>query len=185
MTIRTTPMAAKNGNGMAQALPWAIGMIGATVVFVWGQINPKVDIGNVEERLDKRIAQLELRVKEGDDELKKLISLRLTIDTHSEYSRRVDAELLRHDDAIKMLAQTRVNRDEHLKDLVNMSEHIVANRAAVDRLQENIFGAYNIGKQLDNLQAQQVKQAELMQAQLTELRRLIDMRAPTRAPAAN
>jgi hypothetical protein len=48
----------------------------------------------------------------------------------------------------------------------------------VEKVQSDIFGSYNVGKQLDNLQAQQVKQAEITAAQIAELRRSLDMRQP-------
>lgn len=129
-----------NGNGTSQVLPWVfagVGMVGAIVVFVWGQINPKVDIGNVKTDLSERILQGEQRnhdtdaaLKKDIEEVKRLVDSRLTIAEHKEYTLRVDNELKRIDDVVRMLAQTRVHRTEYERERADehyRSDDCVAN----------------------------------------------------------
>ncbi len=184
---KTVESRVRNGNG-GSAIPWIFGgasLVGAVVVFVWGQINPKVDIGNVEGRLNERVVQLEKRMVEATDalkrdveEVKRLVDLRLTIAEHREFALRKDKDTDRQDQVIGMLAGTRVNRNEYEKESANVSERVTGLRGIVEKLQADVFGSYNVGKQLDNLQAQQVKQAEITAAQVAELRRAIDLRTP-------
>jgi len=188
---KTTESKVANGNGSngsATVLPWivaGIGMLGSIGIFVWGQINPKVDIGNVEARLNDRFVQYEQRALAANesfrrdiDEVKKLVELRLTISEHMEYKFRKDKDTERQDDQIRRLLQTRLSRDEHVKDLMALNERLNAQRDAMNKVQDSIGGG-GVGKQLDNLQAQLAKQAEITAAQITELRRAIDMRPVT------
>lgn len=183
-------MSARNGNGNGSSVvPWILavfGIAGGIVSFVWGQINPKTDIGAVESRLEDQSKQAEQRQRDANAAFDKRIdaintsitNLLLTLAEYKEFKVRKDNDTIRQDDQIRRLLQTRLNRDEHVKDLTAITDRLNGQRDALSKLQDSVGGG-GVGKQLDNLQAQLVKQSESTAAQIAELRRALDMRTPT------
>jgi hypothetical protein len=75
-TASENKLANGSGNGSAMVLPWVfagVGMLGAVVVFVWGQINPKQDIGDIKKEFMDQLSQVDHRSRETDTELKRLL----------------------------------------------------------------------------------------------------------------
>ena len=157
-------MANGNGNGtnsFTMALPWLIGAAAAVFVWVWGQVNPKVDIGASESRTSDQMSRLEMRVDKGAealqkqiDELKRDMANRLTKEEHLEYTKRKDMDTSREDEMLRTVARTRVHLDEHNKDMMAITERINVLRDQQARFQEQYFGTANIGKVVDHLQAE-------------------------------
>ncbi len=154
-------MATRNGLqtiNSGNVAPWVMAVLGIAA-FVWGQINPKADISQVESRLQEQIKQMEARaqapgsiLKADIDELKRSIDGKIGEREHSEYKTRKDRDTERSDDGIKMLGGIKENKDEHIKDVVQLTERINALRDQYQELNRMFTGSYNVGKQLDNLQ---------------------------------
>jgi len=158
-TVRTESKVANgNGNGSSGVVPWIVaglailGMVGGIVVFVWGQINPKQDIGDVKKELEEQISQLDRRSRESDSELKRLIEQRLTVSTHDEYKLRKDEDTKRQDEMLRMLAQSKITKEAESKDIANINERLVGVRSELTELRNNMTGSANVGKVLDHIQ---------------------------------
>jgi G3E family GTPase len=146
------------GINSGNVAPWVMAVLGIAA-FVWGQINPKADISQVEMRLQDQIKALETRsqapgniLKTDIDELKRSIEGKLGEKEHAEYKVRKDRDTERTDDFLKMLAGTKENKDEHVKDMVQATERMNALRDQINETNKMFTGSYNVGKQLDNLQ---------------------------------
>ncbi len=160
---RSKPAESKVGNGngnngAATVIPWLLaglgmlGAIGGVVGFVWGQINPKQDIGDVKKELVEQINQVDRRSRESDTELKRVIGERLTLSTHDEFVKRKDNDDRRQDESLQMLARTKINKEDEAKDMANINQRLDGIRAELTELRNNVTGSANVGKVLDHIQ---------------------------------
>ena len=133
-------------------LPWVFAIL-AGVGWVWTQFNPRGDIREVETRVMTELSAHQLREDARFVELQHLQDQRLMIVEHLAFKDKVTEDQRRMEEWLRRVSVTSVQKDEALKDNAQMIERVTNVRNELQDLQRQFAGTYNVGKQLDNLQA--------------------------------
>jgi hypothetical protein len=96
--------------------------------------------------------QVESRTKEADDGLRAELINRITRVEHEEYKVRKDNDTKRQDETLQMLGQTKINKEDETKDIVNLNERILSLRGEVKEIRGSLAGSANIRTTIDHIQ---------------------------------
>ncbi len=110
--------AATNGETFRRATsdlaPWVIAAF-ALIGFFWQQVKPRDDIRQVELRLDEKImsaiGMIESKVPRNE---------------HIEYAKRKDLDTSRQEDMLQMLARTKINKEDEIKETNKLRQFLRA-----------------------------------------------------------
>ena len=132
--------------------PWAIAVL-AAIGWIWTQLNPRDDIRQVETRVMSELAGYQSREDARFVEFQSRQNDRLTTAEYHAFKEKIDDDLKRVEEWLRRISMTVEAKDEHNKDNLQMIERIANMRSELQDLQRQFAGTYNVGKQLDNLQA--------------------------------